>query len=131
MHSECLKRRQLHVICSTRPHSRDILEAIAQTMREVVSGVDFPFVVCPVVRGVQDTICHKIPHHRIPGFQILLHSEDCLTGLVRPVPHLLELRERLLHGPVSMHTRLTGTTLLTAAICEDLVSCKAFELWSG
>ena len=71
-------------------HLRDVLEAIAETVREVVCGIDSPLVVRTMMWCGEYTICDKVPHHRVPRFEILLHPQNRLTRLVSAVLHLLK-----------------------------------------
>ena len=70
---------------------RDVFETIAETMREIVCGIDPPLVVCTMVWRGEHAICDKVPHHRVAGLKILLHPQDRFTRLVCAVLHLLKL----------------------------------------
>ena len=70
---------------------RNILHAIHQAMSEIVSRINNPFVMCPVMRRLQDSIGSQIPHLGIAILEILLHSQISLFWPIFPVFHVLEL----------------------------------------
>lgn len=69
----------------------DVLEAIAQTMREVVGWVYPPFVAGAVMLFFEDAIGGQIPHLRVAVCDVLLHAEEGFSGLIFAVSHGSEL----------------------------------------
>lgn len=68
------------------------LDAIAQTMREVVRGVYFPLVARSVVVGfLGNPVCCDIPHLGVGVFNVLLHAKQSLLRLVLAISHTAEL----------------------------------------
>lgn len=93
---------------------RDVLQRINQAVGEVVGRVDLPLVGSSVVGSVEHSVGHQIPHLGVGVVEILLHSQNSLSGLVGTVPHLSELRQVLLHGSVSpgrRHSLSSSSTL--------------------
>jgi hypothetical protein len=62
-------------------------------MCEVVRWVNFPFVPRPVMGGVKDPVCSKIPHLGVGVLQVLFHSKIRFLGFVFAILHVLKLRE--------------------------------------
>jgi len=89
----------------------DILEAVVQAVSEVVAGVDAVLVASHGVRDVADTIGDKIPHARIVGGDVHLHTKSSLTLLEATLTHLLEELKALLDGAI---TPRAGSLDLTA-----------------
>ena len=80
---------------------RDFLNAITQTVREVVGWVNLPLAageVVLLVLGAHDAPGEQIPHLRVRVCDILLHAQSCLARLVFSVAHGTELGEGLLDG---------------------------------
>ena len=70
---------------------RNILHAIYQAMGEIISRINDPFVMCPVMRCLQDSVGGQIPHLGIAILKVLLHSQISLFWTIFPVFHVLEL----------------------------------------
>ena len=107
---------------------RDVFETIAETMREIVCGIDPPLVVCTMVRRGEHAICDKVPHHRVAGLKILLHSKDRLPWLVHAALHLLELSKRFFNWSCPVSASFPRATLLATPVREDFLRCKTRKL---
>jgi hypothetical protein len=70
---------------------RNVLEAVDQTVREVICWVDLPLVSCPMVRSEKNAICDQVPHLWVWVIEVLLHAEDSFSRPVLPEFHVLEL----------------------------------------
>ena len=70
---------------------RDILHAIHQAMGEIISRINNPFVMRPVMRRLEDSVGGQIPHLGIAVLEILLHSQISLFWPIFPIFHVLEL----------------------------------------
>lgn len=106
------------------------LEAIAQTMREVVCGVHSPFVsgtmMCSMV-FLWYAVCEQVPHLRVSVLQILLHSQSCFACLVFAVPHSSKLSEAFGDWSVAMRTCISRFPFAfsSTALSYDLGFCGA------
>ena len=100
---------------------RNVLEAITETVREVVCRVDLPLRSCSVMWRVEHAIRDQIPHHRVARLEILFHSQNRLAGLIEPVLHLLELSKGLLDGSCPVDTSFPRSSFLAASVGEDLL----------
>ena len=70
---------------------RNVLEAVDQTVREVICWVDLPRVSSPMMWSEKNAICDQIPHLWVWVIEVLLHAEDSFSRLVLPEFHVLEL----------------------------------------
>ena len=70
---------------------RNVLEAVDQTVREVICWVDLPLVSRPMMRSEKNAICDQVPHLWIWVIEVLLHAENSFSRLVLPKFHVLEL----------------------------------------
>lgn len=101
---------------------RNILKTITQAMCEVIRGVNFPFVVCSVVRGIEDPVRDEVPHHRIPRIEVLFHPKNRLARFIATVLHSLKLGQGLGDRPCAMATCFTGATFFATPVCFDLLA---------
>jgi hypothetical protein len=103
----------------------DFLEAIAQTVCEVVGGVDLPLITCPVMRLVQDAVCSEVPHLGVSVGDILLHAQESLAWLVLAITHGAELLQVVLGSLLGMLTPESGANSFFASTLEfNLVVCS-------
>lgn len=74
---------------------RDALEAVAQTVREIIGRVDLPFRPRPEmgVLVLGDPVRGDVPHLGVGVLYVLLHAQPGRLGRVLAVSHAPELLE--------------------------------------
>ena len=102
-------------------HSRNVLEAINETVGKVVCWVDSPLIASAMMRRFQYSIGCQIPHLRISIREVLLHSQECFLGFVFPVLHALELSQGLGYRPIAVNTRSWLASLLPSVNFDFLL----------
>ena len=72
---------------------RDILEAIAKTVRKIVSRIYLPLVSSAVMLCIENSVGREIPHLRVPVLHVLFHAKKSLLGSVFALSHCAKLGE--------------------------------------
>lgn len=94
----------------------NVLEAIAETVGEVVGGVNLPLVLGSVVLLLEDSVSCEIPHLRVAALDVLLHSKEGGLRLVFAIAHiskLLKVGLDVLLGVLASISRSTCSLLST------------------
>jgi hypothetical protein len=101
---------------------RYALEAIAETVGEIIGRVDLPVPASSVVRSVcLNTICGKVPHLRVPISDILLHAQEDFSRLVFAIAHISELGEVFFRALVGVCASVAFVgTFFSASLILDL-----------
>ena len=132
VHSECLYVTCQHPAgrCRIGRNVRDVLKAIAETVSEVIRGVNSPLVVCAMVWCCKYTVRNQIPHHRVSRLKVLLHPQDGFAWFVGSVFHFLKLGQGLLDRSCTMCAGFPRATLIASTIRIDFLSCKYISIYS-
>src|SRR5690606_19175978 len=71
---------------------RNPLKNVAKTVCKVISRIDFPLILCPVVRLwlLRYALGRDIPHLAIAAGDVLLHAQQGCLRSVFPVSHVAE-----------------------------------------
>ena len=82
-------------------------------MREIIRRVDPPLIPGPIMRRLilRNAIRRKIPHLRVPVFEILPHAKEGGLGLVFAVAHVAELGKVRFDVLVGMGASVPGALL--------------------
>ena len=99
---------------------RDAFDCIFDRMCKVVHRIDAPFIPCVVVGGVRNAVDDRVTHVDIGAGHVDLGAQHLFAVLVFAFLHLLEERQVLLHGAVSVRALLAGLRQC-AAVFADLV----------
>lgn len=77
----------------------NLLEAVAETMGEIVCGVDFPSIPRSKVRLLLlgNSKGREVPHLRVTALDILVHAQKGSLRLVLTIAHITKLLEAHLH----------------------------------
>lgn len=88
---------------------RNILEAIAKTVREIVCRVYSPFVARTMMFCFQYPVRCQIPHLRVTVLQVLLHAQKSFPGFIFPGSHRSEFCERFICRAISVWASVSGS----------------------
>jgi hypothetical protein len=96
----------------------DFFKAIAQTMSEIVGGINLPLIPCPVMRLVENAVCGEIPHLGVSIGDILLHAQEGFAWLVLSIAHGAEFLEVVFRRLLCMLAPETRACSLFASTLE-------------
>ena len=98
----------------------DPFNSVLDGMREIIHGINTPFVPCIVMRHMGHTIDHRVTHIHIRGSHIDLCAEYFLPVLIFSFFHLFKKAEVLFHAAVPVRALLARLGK-SAAVLTDLV----------
>src|SRR5438045_6098837 len=93
-----------------------MLEAIDKAMCKIVCWIDLPLVTRLVMVSIENSICCKVPHLRIPIFDILLHPQERLLRSIFTVFHRAELSQIFVNRSRCMCASVTRSSFFTTSL---------------